>query len=356
MPGYNLKAAKSIKFSHYVSNSGWITIYHPGHESENAPLFGLPVVDSATDGSKRGIHYGTLHTACAIVANNRFDGFLSREKSPSGVPLDIGIHDIVGEGRYYFHVPNVEDCEPYEVVSCPANWTFPHGDIPKLFLDLGNNRTTEIPTYTPPLSGMLCCLSARQTYTDVAYIVPASQSDWFGRNAMIQYLSTMTHGIDSPKNTLNIRRDLRLHWDEDHFALVPKANKDGKVVIVPHMLANEYPDLEDELHNQTTLIVTGGSRLAPFFLARFAYQIIKRTAGFYAPFAKRRIVIRGEGDKSAVPVWTESGEIKEVDEGVDPDNSDTDISCEEYYRNKGQWQDEVVVDNVKSPYELADEW
>jgi len=92
-------------------------------------------------------------------------------------------------------------------------------------------------------------------------------------------------------------------------------------------------------------------------------------------------VIRGEGDKSAEPVWTESGEIEvlsksasgidtaqkkrrvgpagdaeEVDEGVDPDNSDNDISCEEYYRNKYQWQDEVVVDNIKSPYETADEW
>jgi len=155
MQSCNLKAAKSIKFSRHISNSGWITIYHPGYESENAPLFSLPVVDSATDGSKRGIHYGTLHTACAIVANNRFDGFLSREKSPSGVPSDIGIHDIVEEGRYYFHVPNVEDGEPYEVVSCFENWTLPHGDISKLFLDLGNNKTTEIPTHTPPLSE--CC-------------------------------------------------------------------------------------------------------------------------------------------------------------------------------------------------------
>jgi hypothetical protein len=51
------------------------------------------------DGS---LHHGFAHAACAIVAGNRLDGYLS--ESRMGVPIAASWDDVFVDGDYYFHI------------------------------------------------------------------------------------------------------------------------------------------------------------------------------------------------------------------------------------------------------------
>lgn len=59
----------------------------------------------AQDRPEGGIHYGTVITACGIIAGNRWDGYLSITRGlESTITLDL--HQILPVGRYYFNLPD----------------------------------------------------------------------------------------------------------------------------------------------------------------------------------------------------------------------------------------------------------
>jgi hypothetical protein len=76
-----------------------INIRHPAYEPGSDLLFTL----YAWDHSKGGLHYGLVHNACAVVAANRRDGYLS--KARDGGRIHASRTDILGAGDYFYHVP-----------------------------------------------------------------------------------------------------------------------------------------------------------------------------------------------------------------------------------------------------------
>lgn len=62
-----------------IEHTPTVEVHHPGYFGENV-LLRWPVLDESNDGEKRGIDYTVLHTACAIIANNKFNGFLSSSR------------------------------------------------------------------------------------------------------------------------------------------------------------------------------------------------------------------------------------------------------------------------------------
>lgn len=70
------------RYLHGLSPSlpGRIAFLHPGYDDP----FNVLLTLRAHDSPEGGIHFGLAHTACAIVANNRWDGWLST--SVTGVP------------------------------------------------------------------------------------------------------------------------------------------------------------------------------------------------------------------------------------------------------------------------------
>jgi len=71
---------------------------HPGYKDDINQLLLLPVLDSG------GIDYDTAHTACAILAGNRWDGLLAEKANGEGVAV---LEDrILRKQYYYFHVSN----------------------------------------------------------------------------------------------------------------------------------------------------------------------------------------------------------------------------------------------------------
>jgi len=77
-----------------------IRFRHPAYESDDDLLFTL----YAWDHEEGGIHHGLAHTACAIIAGNRHDGYLSQ--SHEGIPVAAGMDDVLPLGDLFFHVPH----------------------------------------------------------------------------------------------------------------------------------------------------------------------------------------------------------------------------------------------------------
>ncbi|KAG8632080.1 hypothetical protein KVT40_001220 [Elsinoe batatas] len=262
-----------------------VRIKHPGYTHSNL-LLCLP----ATDGS--GIHYATIHTVCAIITNNHFDGFLSPSASPDpSLTIDISDNDILAAGEYYFHVPN---SPRYAVLSCFEDWTLPT-PLPSLWIRLReqSNSTSTV----QGLSGKFCALSSDDIAVQRAHIVPKTQEDWFVRNQMIIYcrgeiVPRTTGEIDAKSNLLTLRNDLHFAFDAAQFALVPKARGD-KIVLVTHTLI-ETITLFEQYHNRPTLIPP--YLISPQLLfARFAHQIFHLfKAQFFPQSIKRWVLVKIE--------------------------------------------------------------
>jgi hypothetical protein len=52
---------------------------------------------------QRGLHYGLAHNACEIVADNRYDGWLSATRS--GKRIEACSNDVLPAGEHWFFVP-----------------------------------------------------------------------------------------------------------------------------------------------------------------------------------------------------------------------------------------------------------
>jgi hypothetical protein len=73
---------------------------HPGYSDSNNILIILPGLDHV----EGGIYIYTVQNACAILANNRWDGFLTERRD--GPQVDLGPDRVLRGKDYYFHVPN----------------------------------------------------------------------------------------------------------------------------------------------------------------------------------------------------------------------------------------------------------
>jgi len=81
-----------------------IRFRHPAYSANENIIFTL----HAWDHPEGGIHYGLAHCACAIIADNRLDGYLSTTvDGESDHRVDAAWDDVLParDSDYYFHVP-----------------------------------------------------------------------------------------------------------------------------------------------------------------------------------------------------------------------------------------------------------
>ena len=82
-----------------------VNIRHPAYTDDEPPLLTLYAWDHATG----GVQYGFVHTACAIIAANRHDGYLSTSRNGEAICANTG--DVLRAGDYFYHVA-AEDGKP----------------------------------------------------------------------------------------------------------------------------------------------------------------------------------------------------------------------------------------------------
>jgi hypothetical protein len=104
------------------TNSALISFYHPYHR-EVALLQFRPTEEK---GDEYGVHVLTALTACQIVADNAFNGFLSTDQAGEE-RVDLHPDDVLCNRKYCFHVGKDENGKTidYAVVPSFDSWTFP---------------------------------------------------------------------------------------------------------------------------------------------------------------------------------------------------------------------------------------
>lgn len=86
-----------------------IILRHPGYSDDGNILMIL----SALDHPEGGLHHETARIACAIVANNRWEGFLTETRTGECAQTDS--EGILRGSEYYFRISDDADGKQEEI-------------------------------------------------------------------------------------------------------------------------------------------------------------------------------------------------------------------------------------------------
>ncbi|KAG5743359.1 hypothetical protein H9Q70_013931 [Fusarium xylarioides] len=131
-----------------------------------------------------------------------------------------------------------------------------------------------------------CRITGSFLPTELAHIIPQAQSEWWQKNLMYTYVANPDESFDAkcPDNTILLRCDMHKMWDDNRFAILPKAGG-----WYTHVLLNSTTtELEQEYHNLQLQPLRGVSR--HFFFCRFALAILAKSA-FLRQRVRRKLVI-----------------------------------------------------------------
>lgn len=275
------------------SNNDHVIVKHPGY-SNSSTLVTFAAADYNDSG--HGVHFGTVHVACAILANNRHDGWLSRSRSytATGDRITQEHDSILPAGEYFYHVPLLDDyarppLAPYSVVPNFRAWKFPHGNIPQPWDTVLDRATIDDNAYPtdPSIRDQTCRLTDFCMGCDYAHLIPVSEKDWFAENDLQQYFPSSRRGrdtVDLSVNTILLRTDVHRLYDGMRWSIVPKSGS-----LVAH-ITQHSAELEQEYHNVPLQPLRG---IVPEYLyARFAWDITPNMLGFLQAGQERYLAIR----------------------------------------------------------------
>ncbi|KAM3512972.1 hypothetical protein MY11210_003372 [Beauveria gryllotalpidicola] len=210
---------------------------HPGYPDNSNTMLILPALDpldhdtretpsQPSDTQRFGIHDETARVAYAILANSRFDGYLSENKKPETNPPFINPDTLLLGDKYYFHVPGSTDASslPYPVVPSFKHFRFPHAKLPPSWLastlsipdkdDLPRAATFDSTVLARDVS---CRLTASTLGTEAAHLIPRSESAWFLSHEMAQYSMRpslpATASTDDTANTILLSSNIHSTFD-----------------------------------------------------------------------------------------------------------------------------------------------
>lgn len=254
---------------------GLISVYHPGYPDDDAPLIALRGYDS----DKGHLWHEVARTACAIICNNRFDGWLSQSKDSQAARFE---GELLPSGVYWWHVPDgrsfvvstlslgadlTDSPDPYAIITEFRSWRFP-SSMPETW------SSTE--PATSQEQGNKCQVTCESHATNEAHIVPVLETEWYNVNKLTGLFSTSfgslrgtrnDANIDNTSNLIHLRSDIHHAWDQKELTFVPKMTKTSKSGVVIHCLG--HGDVAYVYHN---LPLRGYIR-TELLLARFAWTL-----------------------------------------------------------------------------------
>lgn len=272
-----------------------ICLRHPHYRPPTNVLLDL----LAPDGPDGGLEYGFAHTACAVIAGNRWDGFFTHEID--GTPLQFVRGDIMPKGAYYFQIEGSTPENPYPIISTFREWPFPHDDLPPFWADsIQPPSSTSGRSYAPSnfsaaiiTQNISCRMSDFEEGTEAAHLCPRSELEWSRQNRMSMYNTSPSlppdRILDDTSNALLLRQDLHTQFDANRFVFVPKKGADsaGTTDIVTHLLmpSRELGMLHHNVQLKPILNVHPG-----YLFARFVMAILKFSEQFVMEGVDRNIL------------------------------------------------------------------
>lgn len=280
---------------------------HPGYDDSTNVLFKLHASDTATACSRDGepaqpgrpcLYAQFALDACAIIADNRTDGWLSTDRDP-----ELARNKRVAAGgtlharSYYFHLEDTDGSGlPYPIVPSFREWRFPHDRLPAHWAQLSSSsNTTSNTTFTPSnLTAALtvrdgCCrITGHKEELQVAHLVPQVELDWWQANDMARYNNGPGYSLDDTANVMLLRADLHIAFDKPRFVFVPKPSDDRGIRLVFHLLGSS--DEYEHYHHNRELHESKVS--ADLLFARFAWTLFPLLGAFLSCREDRRLTLR----------------------------------------------------------------
>lgn len=165
-----------------LQRGGQIFFRHPSYDDSNNILFKLYATDTDTGDSHvseqeaphrpdlSGLYARFALDACAVIAGNCNDGWLSTWRDPDHARNDrVDAASILHARSYYFHLNREVDTddkngcdEQYPIVPTFREWCFPHDRILTHWLQLSSNAESLDSTFT--LSNLTTTLKLREGY------------------------------------------------------------------------------------------------------------------------------------------------------------------------------------------------
>ncbi|RFU75046.1 hnh endonuclease domain-containing, partial [Trichoderma arundinaceum] len=280
-----------------------VTFLHPGYPDGQNVLLILPAVD------RGGIHHGTALSACAILANCNWDGFLSTTRY--GRPIKDSMSDVLKSQQYYFCIRNgyiflfsllldgmlvliklVDD--QYPVIPSFAHFSCPT-TLPFLWDHIMAPAINPATTDDVVTRDKTCRVTASHEPNEVALIIPESQSEWWQRNGMFNHTNNTdpSAGIHSADNAILLRSDLHKLWDEHRFTIVPKVSK----WMIHVLWKSPWEDLEKDYQNLQLQELHGVSRHLLF--CRHALAIFSKSVFLSQGVPRNLVTINSDGTTQA---------------------------------------------------------
>ncbi|KAL6409837.1 hypothetical protein AUP68_06235 [Ilyonectria robusta] len=207
-----------------------------------------------------------------------------KKRKENGTPLSAGPDDVLPPGRYYFCIEG-EDQYPvvpnFDHFVCPDTLPPPYASAP-ILSSTGDDAVRRDRT---------CRITASSRPNETAHIIPSAQSDWWQRNRMsILYTGNAERGLDrSAENTILLRSDLHKMWDDNKFAIVPKAEK-WAVHVLWH---SPIVEIQERYHNLELQPLADVSR--HFFLCRFAMAVFSKGVFLTQKVPTKLVFVGGNG-------------------------------------------------------------
>ncbi|KAL8826766.1 MAG: hypothetical protein Q9170_007277 [Blastenia crenularia] len=359
-----------------------INFLHPGYKKPQNILFHMLALDTPAG----GLHHATAQITCAIIAGNRWDGFLS--KTATGSAIEAEEDDLLRDAEYYFIVPGIacyfplpippgkmysadaiESSEPtaasqdvssltnssatagssnvnipyvYPVVPDFKRWMFPHHNLPDIWqeVELQGSSAARSGSDAVALRDMSCRMTAYVEGCDNSHLCPLAEAQWYQDNRMDQYGALNMggrQGINDPSNIMLLRTDLHRGWDRMRFVHTPKRNTSGAPEFVTHVLAPSK-ELVDLYHN-ARLHPLGAARECMF--ARFAWAMFPLLSGFLQQ-GHERYLLRMENGTSGL---ADADACYEYGDSWKPANQRTSRTPSPTKKAKRSGQDAGMINN-----------
>ena len=268
-----------------------VAFCHPGYEAPFNTLFSLPRVERTSNGPW-GVHYLTALTACQVVANNAFDGYISDQAD--GAPLTADPDSILSRSQYFFIVPDRPD---YAVVPSFQEWQFPGSErIPRAWTDAVS--TTQ--AHGTGIDGR-CVVSGRFT-VELAHLSPREEKAWFLNNAMTLYDTHVASSpSDCPSNRIYLDCSLHAVMDKRLWALVPRHGRFAvQTISLPESMT--YDMLSEFIHEYhgRHMKKIHQTRVEYLFV-RFAWAVLYLVKGFVLMARPKTLLARYRVWEDGVP-------------------------------------------------------
>lgn len=285
-----------------------IVFCHPGYHAPFNKLFSLPRIESIANGpppGQWGVQFLTALTACQIIANNAFNGYLAEQADGPQIMADND--SILTRNQYFFIVP---EKPTYAIVPSFQEWQFPGSElIPRSWRDaVAATEAGDIRVETR------CTVSGRFTI-ETAHLAPKEEKTWFLNNAMAIYDPHSTSSpSDCPSNHIVLDCSLHKAMDKRLWTFVPRHGRFAvQTISLPECLTNEM--LGEFVYEYHGRHLRGMYQTqVEYLFARFAWTILYLVKGFLLMGRPKTILARYR-------VW-DDGKTQVREEGLQPKGID----------------------------------